>query len=555
MATTTRRTDDYVVDFPVLWVALDWIEQHCVVPDGFDRGKPFVPARWQSWFFANFYRVRSGFEMPGPNPVGAPAFYYRRGQCVMPQKAGKGPMTAAHICLEGAGPAMFAGWALGGEVYDCRDHGCGCGWEYEYDPGEPMGEPWPTPLIQPTAFSKEQVGNVYDALRPMIEHGPLAALIPKTGEELIRLPGGGRIDVVTSSQQSRLGQRVTFVPQDETGIWTETNKMTNVAKTQRRGAAGMQGRTTETTNAWDPTENSVAQQTAMAALQRPDIFRLHPLAPPKGDGFPLSFTNKAERMRILKYVYRDCPWIDLATINAEAEELLLLDPGNAERFYGNRIVAGHGAWLEDGLWDSAERVSLVPEGAEIALGFDGSESDDWTAIRAETRDGFIFTPRYGPSRRPTFWNPKEWGGSIPRGEVHAAVDELFRRYRPKKFYCDPRDWQSEIGEWALRYGEEIVLEWATYRPVAMHDALNRTYVDLKTGRLTHDPDPVTAEHVGNARKLAKPQERYILGKPDQHRKIDLAMASVLAHEAASDWREEPEEKKGLTRVHGRARVS
>jgi hypothetical protein len=55
----------------------------------------------------------------------------------------------------------------------------------------------------------------------MIDDGPLHDLIPKTGEEFIRLPGDGRIDVVTSNATSRVGQRVTFVPQDETGFyWT-----------------------------------------------------------------------------------------------------------------------------------------------------------------------------------------------------------------------------------------------------------------------------------------------------------------------------------------------
>ncbi len=546
------RTDDYVVDFPLLWVALDWLTAHCVIPDGFRAGEPFVPAKWQAWYFANFYRVRPDAEVGlDGNPVGARAFYHRRAQVVMPQKAGKGPMTAAHVCVEGVGPALFAGWARGGEAWDCRDHGCGCGFFYEYEPGEPMAEQWPTPLIQITAFSEEQTGNVYDALRPMIEKGPLVDVIPRTGEQFIRLPNGGRIDTVTSSQQSRLGQRVTFVPQDETGIWTNNNKMTNVAKTQRRGAAGMQGRTAETTNAWDPSENSVAQQTAMAALSRSDIFRLHRLAPPKSTGEPLSFTDRRERMRILAHVYEGCDWIDLSTINAEAEELLLIDPGNAERFYGNRVVAGLGAWMLEGLWEKTEAQRLVPEGAEIALGFDGSESDDWTAIRAETKDGYRFTPRYGPDRRPTYWNPAEWGGSIPRGEVGAAVDELFRRYKIKRMYCDPRDWQSEIGEWSLQYGDKVVFEWATYRIAPMHDALNRALTDLVTKRSTHDACPLTAQHVENARKVAKPQERYILGKPDQHRKIDLAMADALAHEAASDWREEPE-KPALTRVRGKA---
>ncbi len=546
---------EFVVDFPTLWVALEWEMAHCVIPDGYNAGKPFVPADWQAWYFANFYRVKPNAELDRDgNPVGAPAFFYRRAQVVMPQKAGKGPMTAAHCCIEAVGPSMFAGWARGGELYRCIDHFCGCGWEYEYEPGEPMGELRPTPLIQITAYSEEQTGNVYDALRPMIEKGPLTSVIPRTGEAFIRLPGDGRIDIVTSNAQSRLGQRVTFVPQDETGIWTATNKMINVAKTQRRGAAGMQGRVAETTNGWDPSEQSVAQQTADAALRVNDIFRLHRLAPPKKDGTPLSFMDKRERMRILSYVYRGCSWVDLAAINAEAEELMLLDPGNAERFFGNRIVAGAGAWMPKGLWEKREVDRIVPEGTEIALGFDGSESDDWTAIRAETKDGFRFTPRYGPDKRPTWWDPKEWGGSIPRGEVDAAIDELFRKFKVKKLYADPRDWQSEIGDWSLKYGDEVVFEWATYRITPMHDALDRALTDLITGRSTHDADPICAQHVENARKVAKPSDRYILGKPDQARKIDLAMADVLAHEAASDWREEPEEIKGLTRVTGRARA-
>lgn len=172
----------------------------------------------------------------------------------------------------------------------------------------------------------------------------------------------------------------------------------------------------------------------------------------------------------------------------------------------------------------------------VCLGFDGSDSDDWTAVRAETLAGFQFTPTYGPDARPTIWNPDEWSGRIPRAEVHAAVDELFGRYQVKRMYCDPPDWQSEIEAWALRHGEQTVVEWATYRPVQMHAALTRFVTDLTTGAVTHDGCPITAAHVANARKLARPSQRYVLGKPSQTQKIDAAMASVLAHEAAADAR-------------------
>lgn len=177
-----------------------------------------------------------------------------------------------------------------------------------------------------------------------------------------------------------------------------------------------------------------------------------------------------------------------------------------------------------------------PDGTQICMGFDGSESDDWSAIQAETIDGVTFTPRYGPDRRPAVWNPAEWEGSIPRGEVHAAVDELFTTYKVNRFYCDPQDWYSEIGEWSLQHGENKVLEWATNRVSKMFDEIKRFEIDLATGRLKQDGCPLAAIAFGNARKIAKPGQKYVLGKPANHQKIDVAMARILAHTAASDAR-------------------
>jgi len=536
MSTQPAPPDEYRIDFPVLWVALEWIEQHCVIPDGFHKGNPFILADWQSWVFANHYRVKPNApQRTNERPlIGAPAFYYRRSQIVMPQKAGKGPMTASQVCLEGMGPALFAGWAQGGERYDCRNYGCGCGWIYEYQPGEAMGGLWPTPLIQITAYSEEQTFNVYGAFKPMVEGGPLADVVLRIGEEFTRLHDDGRIDTVTSSNQSRLGQRVTFVPQDETGIWLVQNKMDKVATTQRRGLAGMQGRSTETTNGWDPAENSVAQKTSSAALRRPDIFVHHPQAPKH-----LSFANKRERRRILRYVYRGCRWIDLDSIEAELLELMLEDPAQAERFFGNRIVAGKGAWLPDGLVEKRTIQRDYPaKGTSVALGFDGSDSDDWTAIRAETQDGYRFTPTYGTDKKPTYWNPSESHGLIPRDEVMTAFSDLFEYFNVRRVYGDPKDWQTELGTLALKHGEEIVLVWPTYKIIPMHNALVRSWNDLKTGKSSLSDDKVAAEHFANCRKMPKPSDRYILAKPDPHRKIDIAMADTLGHEAAASLTEE-----------------
>jgi hypothetical protein len=148
------------------------------------------------------------------------------------------------------------------------------------------------------------------------------------------------------------------------------------------------------------------------------------------------------------------------------------------------------------LWEGCEAAVDVPKGTPVSLGFDGSTSDDWTAIRAETLDGHRFTPTYGPDKRPTIWSPQEWGGQIPHTEVDAAVAEIFDRYEVARMYCDPRDWETDIEAWQLRHGDEHVVFWYTNRIAQMHAALQRSVQDLLTGRSTHDGCPITTQHVG-----------------------------------------------------------
>ena len=522
--------DEFVVDWPSLgYLAADWCQQHCIVPDGFKRGLPYVMADWQLWCTVNHYRVREDALWNPDEPRVSTNFHYRRSQVVAPQKSGKGPWTAAIIALEGLGPTVFVGWATDGDVYDCADHSCDCGWVYAYEPGEPMGVPRPTPLIQLTANSKEQTANVYRPLKAMFRGGGLDVEQTRTGEEFIRLPDDGRIDTVTSSARSKLGNPVTFVLHDESGIYTKRNGMVEVADTQLRGLAGMDARGIETTNCWDPTQQSTAQATFEAPAK--DIFRFY-REPPSG----LKYTNRDDRRKIHRYVYQGSWWVNLDAIEGLAAELIAKgETAQAERFFGNRQVRGAGSWLPDGLWDSrTTNRAAPPPGTAVCGGFDGSDTSDFSVIRLETMDGHQFTPTYGPDRRPTIWNPEEWGGRIPRSKVHAAWDELSRRYTFVRVYCDPPKWDSEIDDWALLYGDETFIKWVTYRPVQMHAALERTVTDLESGRISTDACEVTRRHVGNARRAARPGERYILAKPSEGEKIDAAMSSTLAHEARAD---------------------
>lgn len=516
-----------------LVVAPSWIERHCVVSDGFRKGEPFRLYDYQLLYISNFYLVRGSAKWLPANPVLAPAFVYRRGLLLGPQKLGKNPLIAAQICLEGVGPALFAGWAGKDEGYSCADHGCRCGWEYAYDEGEPKGMPWPTPLIQITAFSEDSTENTYDALRPMIELGPLSDVIPRTGEEFIRLPGGGRIDTVTSSNQSRLGQRVTFVPQDELGLWTKQNRMVKVADTQYRNLSGMGGRASLTSNAYDPSEQSVAQLQYESAA--PDVYRQY-VQPPKN----LSYLNKRDRHKIHQAVYppdtrkENGGHLDLASIEAEAADLVERDAPQAERFYGNRCVAGSGVAVDPARWDELAQPRDVVAGSVISLGFDGSISRDATVLRGCTADGYTFNLGiWQPPLGATDW-------TVPRQEVIQAVHEAFARYRVGLMLCDTPRWQSEIEAWQERYGERVLgFDTAVTKKFAL--AVDRWLAGIKEGTHTHDGDPLTRDHVTSA-TLQKVRDKadeadgrtlYMLVKGEEKRRIDAAVADVLAFEAAA----------------------
>ncbi|MFF7681479.1 terminase [Microbacterium sp. NPDC007973] len=339
-------TAEFVIDFPTLgFLQSSWVSWHCPIPDGFHKGEPFVEADWQLWCTANHARVRPRTPWRPENPVKAQAFENRRSLVVGPQKIGKSPWAASKALTMALGPDLFAGWAGGGETFDCQTYACDCGFVYEYEPGEPMGMPWPTPLVQLMATSDDQVDNTWQPMLQMIKNGPLSERV-RAGESFVRIGDDGRIDKVTSSALSRLGNPTTGFIQDETGIYTKANGLVKVADTMVRGTTAMGGRGFELTNAWDPAEESTARSTFESRVT--DLFKFFRQPPAN-----LSYKNKRERRKIHAYVYAGADHVDLDDIEALAAELLERDPAQAERFYGNKLVRGMGTWLPEGAWEGA----------------------------------------------------------------------------------------------------------------------------------------------------------------------------------------------------------
>lgn len=529
--------DDLALDFDPLqtlgFLVTDWIEQHCKVPGGVYEGEPLLFNGWQLFCTANHYRILENAVADSRRLI-AP-FVYRRSVVVGPQKCGKSPWGAGMLLAEGVGPTIFIGWAKGGEVYRCSDHGCACGWEYEYVPGEAMGAPRRKSLLGLLAYAETQTQNVYEPLQTMIHSGPLAEFV-HVREGFVRLPNRGKIVPLSAAAKSKLGQPLTGGMGDESGLYTAANKVLDTWQTMRRGIAAMQGRTIELTNPWDPTENSAAQQAFKS--KSTDIFRYYRKPPSE-----LDYSKKRERHKIHVHVYADSPWVDVDGIDAEADELMETDPPQAERFFGNRVVQNLGSWLSIEAWNARAEKRTVKLGEPVTVGFDGSDVDDQTGFRCETRDGYQFTPKL-PDGRSMVWNPADHGGQVPRLEVRAAMSHIFATYTVIRAYCDPPYWESECDAWAEEFGEKRVIRWYTRRAIQMHAAAERLRVDVVKAEspFRHDGCSTTADHIAAARRrYPSPTAttegtalRYVLAKPGDGRKIDMAIPSILAHEAAGD---------------------
>lgn len=500
-------------EFPTLgFLAGEWIEADCVIPDGDLAGEPYGLTGEMWRFTLRHYRV-DPFTRRDPRS-GAwvlPFVYLRGSQLVRPQKWGKGPFAAAIVCVEAApdGPVVFDGWDAN---------------------GQPVGRPWATPLIQVTAASEDQADNVWGALLPMIERGALAADITDTGLTRINLPSGGKIEPVTSSALSRLGQRVTLVVQDQTESWLKSNSLRRLADTQRRGLAGMGGRWLSTCNAWDPSEDSVAQFTSEQELEgvyHDDV-----------DPGPGSVFNHVDRMRMLRKVYGDSWWVSLERVEAELVALIKRDPAQAERWHLNRKTKGTGKAFDREAWDKLAEPREVEPGAWIVLGVDGARFNDSLAIIAtEVETGYQWP--VGVWERP---DDADDNYEHPFDEIDGAMIEVFERFAVWRVYVDPQWIDHLLDKWMGRWGEKRVIAWFTNRPRQMAWAVRNFEDAVGNGDVKHDGDEVVSQHIGNAHKQLvnvvddKQQKLHILAKarPDSPLKIDAADASVVSWEARGD---------------------
>ena len=498
---------------------LNWMASY--LPSPRDEHEPFVPTDEQARGILLWYAVhpQSG------------DFIYRRWLKMRAKGWGKSPEAGA-IQLANLGassehdsaPVVFDGWDAS---------------------GEPVGRPWgtgglPPALVQIAAVSEDQTDNTYLALLQMLtanNHKAAIALGIDDGMTRLYLRGRpGKLEPVTASAGSREGQPVTDAVIDESHLYTPRNGGIRLARTIRRNAAKMNGRTMETSNAPTLGEGSVAEASWKAALAGAPGVLLDAVRPREE---PDPRWPDERLLAALDETYGDSWWVNRPRLLLD-----IRDPDmpweDALRFFFNIPTAGSAHAVDARQWDAQRRDIEVPEGSLIGLGFDGSTSHDATVLRGCTPEGHSFI--LGRWSRPE--GVREW--RVPRDEVDQVVEQAFARYTVGLMLCDPPGWRTEIELWQERHGE-IVLALDTNSSRRMVPVVDRWRTAIATGVHTHDGDPFTTEQV-KATRLRKvyladgedDRTRYMLDK-DGHFGNDAAIADALAYEAAMTMAEpEPE---------------
>jgi hypothetical protein len=499
------------------WGVLEWMA--AFLPSPRDETKPLILTDEQAEFVLAWYAVD-----------GHGKFIYRRSISERAKGWGKSPLHAA-ICLAELGAALADDSAP--VVFD--------GWRGT----EPIGRPWgvkgsPRAWVQIAAVSEDQTDNTYSALYEMLtanEHRAAKALGIDDGRTRLYLKGRpGTLEPVTASAGSREGQPITHVLLDETHLYNRSNHGTKLAATTRRNVAKMGGRSMETTNAPLLGEGSVAEQSGQA-VDRGFSGILWDAKRPKVE--PSPDWSDERLLAALDDVYGDAYWVDRKRILADIRDPAT-DWADALRFFYNIRTAGSGRAVDPRQWDALADPHDVPQGSYIGLGFDGSINEDETWLRGCTVDGYRFTIGR--------WH----GGLVPRQEVHDKLDWAMTYYKVGRMYADPFKWWTELEGWQVKYGNDSedkprVLPLETNQERRFAPPVDRWRTSIREGQHKHDGDPACAEHVKAAHLKrvrandleADGRTRYVIVKGEERKRIDGAVADVLALEAAMTMPPEP----------------
>jgi len=496
----------------LVWCS-EWIRQ----PDGPDAGGPWRFTREQVLFVLHWYAVDHRGR-----------WLYNRGVLRRAKGWGKSPVVSALALAELCGPVRFGGW-------DAR--------------GEPVGVSQAAAWVQLAGVSEKQTTNTMSMVLAMVAESPMVDEYGlDVGLTRIFTAAGGRLEPITASAPTAEGARPSFVIQDETHHWTDSNGGTKLDRVNRRNLGKSRdgsARMLETTNAHAIGEQSVAERSHEAYLAiREGRSRATGLLYDSREALGVDLADDDELMQGLAIAYGDSTWVDLERIRDEVLDIAT-PPEDSRRFYLNELAAANDAWLSEIEWAGcADPTAVVADQERVVLGFDGSRkrkhavTDATALVGCRVSDGLLFV--VGCWEEPNGPAAADW--QVPTTEVDAAVASAFDRWDVVGFYADPALWESHIVAWEARYSKRLVVKATADHPVQWWMsgskavmAVERFKAAVLDQELRHDGDYTLTRHVLNARRRES-RFGWSIAKehPQSARKIDAAMAGVLAWQARLD---------------------
>ena len=535
------------------WLAVAWIEAHCVHGPGDVQGDPVLLDDEFTEFVVDVYAV----DAAGRRLYDSAFLSRAKGRA-------KSELAGFLVLFEAMGPCRFDRFARGGEVYRWRD------FEHRFQAGEPMGRPVTAPFIRCLATEEQQSGNTYDVVYFNLTEGPLGEGLPSDAAGLTRtfLPDGGEIRPSTSGNASKDGGKETFSVFDESHLYVlpELRRMYDTVRRNLAKRRDAQPWSLETSTMYLPGEDSVAERSHQyaRAILAGEARTARLLFDHREGTADVDLEDEDDLRSALAEAYG--PFFEVMDVDRLLSEIWdhRNDPQASRRFFLNQATSASDSWVAAYEWTAIVDASKVVSPRDpVVLGFDGSRrrargvTDATALIGCRVSDGHLF--EVDVWEEPSGAAGKNW--EVPVAEVDTAVRGAFRRWNVVGMYCDPAKWESYVAAWEAEFGRHLKVKAQQQHPChwwmtgghapRIVKAVDQLHGAIVNGEVTHDGSTRLTRHVLNARRRPSRAGVQIAKEhPDSPQKIDAAVAAVLAYQARLDALAKG---VGVRRAGGRAR--
>jgi phage terminase large subunit-like protein len=392
------------------------------------------------------------------------------------------------------------------------------------------------PEILLAAPSDRVAGRLFDAAARFVRRSPELRRLLRVRDhagEIVREDGLGILYRMSSDPARLFGFNPTHVVCDELAQWTTPSLRRAYAALTSGGGARSAPQVFTITTAGEASRrhDSILGRILDAGLDCDDLERLDALTVARMNAARTLVwayeapTNDPHDTDAMKQA-NPASWITKAYLRRQADDPELTD-AQVLQLHGCVWAESETTWIAPDDWAArADRERQLRDGERIVLGFDGSYRRDATALVAcAVEDGFVspIAVWEQPDRAPKDWK-------VPRDEVDDELAEAMERFEVVELAVDPPGWHSEVEGWREAYGE-VVVDFPTNSRQRMAAACDRFRVAVLEGDLRHDGSALLARHVGHCVTKPTPHGLIVTKEhPDSPRKIDAAVAAIVAYE-------------------------